>query len=152
MPSERADVVTTPRRDDVGLIRIDNRTGFSISLLPNGAVFALEHGESGPRILINQVLGSPVAGAMGGLFVRTGGPEPMTPAAIGAQAHCRVGSDQDRFVWSGEHGGLRHESTLWLHPELNAWFWRLRVVNDLPPLFLATPSSYRTSVSANRDF
>ena len=26
--------------------------------------------------------------------------------------------------------GVRHRVTLWLHPRLNAWFWRVEVVND----------------------
>ena len=33
---------TTPREEDLGLTRIANRTGLSISLLPNGAIFAIE--------------------------------------------------------------------------------------------------------------
>ena len=33
-------VLTTPHVDELGLKRIANRAGLSISLLPNGAIFA----------------------------------------------------------------------------------------------------------------
>ena len=67
---------TTPREEDLGLTRIANRTGLSISLLPNGAIFAIEHTRGQQRIMINQVLGSPIAGGMGRLYLRTGGGSP----------------------------------------------------------------------------
>ena len=59
------DALTTPRADELGLLRIANRTGFSISLLPNGAIFAMEHAAGGAPIMVNQVLGSPIAGRHG---------------------------------------------------------------------------------------
>ncbi len=71
---------TTPREEDLRLTRIANRTGLSISLLPNGAIFAIEHVRGEQRIMINQVLGSPIAGGMGRLYLRAGGPEPMITA------------------------------------------------------------------------
>ena len=37
------DSLTTPRRDDLGLARIANGAGLSVSLLPSGAIFAIEH-------------------------------------------------------------------------------------------------------------
>ena len=45
MSSSAKRVLTTPRRDDLGLTRIVNGAGVSISLLPSGAVFAIEHAE-----------------------------------------------------------------------------------------------------------
>ena len=52
---------TTPREDDLGLRRISNLSGLSISVLPNGCVFAIEHQHERGRTLINQVHGSPLA-------------------------------------------------------------------------------------------
>ena len=69
--------LTTPRQDDLGLIRIINRVGLSISLLPNGAVFTIEHTHGSRQIMINQVLASPIAGGMGRLLLRSGGTAPM---------------------------------------------------------------------------
>src|SRR5271165_1368645 len=76
-PRSPTETLTTPRQDNLGLARIVNGAGFSISLLPNGAIFAIEHVEAGRRIMINQVLASPVAGGMGRLYLRAGGPEPQ---------------------------------------------------------------------------
>ena len=121
--------LTTPREEDLGLTRIANRTGLSISLLPSGAIFAIEHAQGQQRIMINQVLGSPIACGMGRLYLRTGGREPMILPVIGPEAPCRIGAADDRFVWQGEQRGLRHKVCLWLHPESDVWFWRLDVVN-----------------------
>jgi cellobiose phosphorylase len=123
----RTDVLTTPRRDDLDLVSIANRTGLSISILPNGAVFAIEHTQDGRRIVINQVLGSPIAGGMGRLFVRVAGPEPTVLAVAGAEAPGRAGFADDRYVWEGEAGGIDYRTTLWLHPASNVWLWHVEV-------------------------
>jgi len=38
-----SDILTTPRADDLGLVRIANASGLSVSILPNGCIFAFEH-------------------------------------------------------------------------------------------------------------
>jgi len=98
-------VLTTPHIDDLGLTRIANRSGLSIAMLPNGAVFSLEHAEGDRRIVINQTYASPIAGGMGRLFLRIGGVEPATLACAGAEASGRVGGADDRFVWEGTQRG-----------------------------------------------
>jgi len=123
------EILTTPRQDDLGLTRIVNGAGFSIGLLPNGAVFAIEHVEAGRRIMINQTLASPIASGMGRLYLRLGGPEPQILPVIGPEARLRVGALDDRFVWEGEQSGMRHQVTLWLHPRSNLWQWRVEAVN-----------------------
>jgi 1,2-beta-oligoglucan phosphorylase len=121
--------LTTSRRDDLDLLRIVNSAGISISLLPSGAIFAIEHAGPKRRIMINQVLASPVASGMGRLYLRAGGPEPAILPVIGPEATLRVGASNDRFVWEGEQSGVSHHVTLWLHPRSNIWLWRLDVVN-----------------------
>ena len=37
------EILTTPHRDELGLLRIANGAGLSVSLLPTGAIFAIEH-------------------------------------------------------------------------------------------------------------
>ncbi|HYC25801.1 MAG TPA: cellobiose phosphorylase, partial [Roseiarcus sp.] len=126
----------TPRQDDLGLRRIANQTGLSISLLPGGAIFAIEHARDDRRVMINQVLGSPVGGGMGRLLLRIGGAAPTIAPVIGAEVRGRVGAAEDRFAWEGERAGARHRASLWLHPLSNLWLWRLEVHNrsrkDLP--------------------
>ena len=130
MSHASVEILTTPRRDELGLLRIANGAGLSVSVLPSGAIFAIEHTRANRRIMINQTLASPIANGMGRLYLRTGGPEPAILPAIGPEARLRVGAADDRYVWEGEEAGVRHRVTLWLHPRLNAWFWRVEVVNN----------------------
>jgi cellobiose phosphorylase len=123
------EILTTPRRDDLDLLRIANGAGLSISLLPSGAIFAIEHTQANRRIMINQTLALPIGNGMARLYLRVGGPRPTILPAIGPEAGLRVGALDDRYVWEGEQSGVRHRVTLWLHARLNAWFWRVEVVN-----------------------
>jgi cellobiose phosphorylase len=129
MSSSKRDVLITPRIDDLGLSRIANQTGLSISALPNGAVFAIEHTLGGQKIMVNQVLASPVAGGMARLCLRIGGKSPKIAPLAGADARSRFGVGPDRFVWEGEQDGFRHQASLWLHSSSNVWLWRVHVVN-----------------------
>ena len=130
MPDSPIDILTTPRREDLDLLRIANGAGLSVSFLPSGAIFAIEHTEANRRIMINQTLALAVANGMARLYLRVGGPRPAILPLIGPEAGLRVGASDDRYVWAGEASGLRHRVTLWLHPRLNAWFWRVEVAND----------------------
>ena len=129
MSNSSTEILTTPRRDDLGLVQITNSAGISISLLPSGAIFAIEHADLKRRIMINQVLGSPIANGMGRLYLRVGGPEPAILPLIGPEAGLRAGAANDRFVWDGDASGVSHRVTLWLHPNACVWLWRLDVVN-----------------------
>ena len=124
------EILTTPRRDDLDLTRIANGAGLSISLLPSGAIFAIEHVQANRRIMINQTLASPIGNCMGRLYLRVGGPQGAILPLVGPEGDFRVGASDDRYVWDGEESGVGHRATLWLHPRLNAWFWRVEVVNN----------------------
>ncbi|PPD10193.1 MAG: cellobiose phosphorylase [Methylocystis sp.] len=115
----------TPRQDDLGLLRIVNELGLSISVQPNGAIFAMQHG----RILINHSLASPIAGGMTRFYLRLGGIEPRLLPIIGPEAGCRIGAAHDRFVWEGETSGISHRVALWLHPGMNLWLWRVELIS-----------------------
>jgi len=130
MSNSSTEILTTPRRDDLGLLSIAISSGISVSLLPSGAIFSIEHVDPKRRIMINQVLGSPIADGMGRLFLRVGGSEGAILPVIGPEALLRVGGSNDRFVWEGKRSGVVHRVTLWLHPRLSAWFWRLDVINE----------------------
>src|SRR5271157_5787302 len=96
MSNSSEEILTTPRREDLGLVQIANSAGVSVSLLPSGAIFAIEHIEPKRRIMINQVLASPIASGMGRLFLRAGGPEPAILPVIGPEKRLRVGASDDR--------------------------------------------------------
>ncbi|MBI4204070.1 MAG: hypothetical protein HY527_03515 [Betaproteobacteria bacterium] len=80
-------------------------------------------------ILINQVLASPVEGGIGRILLRIGGAEPFIVHAVGPGARIRLGVTEDRVVWEGETGGIRHRVTLKLQPEDAAWLWHVHVFN-----------------------
>ncbi len=71
------EILTTPRRDDLKLLRIENGSGLSISFLPTGAIYAIEHTEANRRIMINQTLALPIGNGMARLYLRTGGARPI---------------------------------------------------------------------------
>lgn len=119
----------TPGESALGLRRIANRSGLSISALPNGCIFAIEHRHRRGRTMINQVEGSPLDGGIGRLYLRIRAPVPTTVEAVGPGARVGFGAGDDRFVWDGATGGLRHRVALWLHPQRNLWLWRLEVAS-----------------------
>jgi len=119
---------TTPRDGDLGLRQITNAAGLAISVLPNGSLFAIEHQHERNRIMLNQVLGSPIDGGIARLYLRLGGPAPQI-FRVGPGAAGRCGATGDRFVWEGESFGLRHRVTLWLHAQSNVWLWHLALTN-----------------------
>ncbi len=123
------EILTTPRRDDLDLLRIANGSGLSVSILPTGAIFAIEHTEAKRRIVINQTLALPIGDGMARVYLRTGGREPAILSVMGPAASLRVGSSNDRYVWEGQGHGVGHRVTLWLHQRLNVWFWRVEIVN-----------------------
>ena len=127
--SARDQHLRTPRRAELDLRGIGNACGLAISLLPNGAIFAIEHVEEERRIMINQVLGSPIAGGMASLSLRVGGSPPTNLAVAGTVADCQLGVADDRFVWRGTTEGLDHEVSLQLHSDENLWIWRAEVHN-----------------------
>src|SRR5580704_15834385 len=124
------EILTTPRRDELDLLRIANGSGLSVSVLPTGAIFAIEHTEGKRRIVINQTLALPIGDGMARLYLRVGGLQPAILSVIGPRAPLRVGSSDDRHVWEGEESGVGHRVTLWLHPRMNAWLWRVEAAND----------------------
>ena len=68
----------TPRDNNLGLDRIENHAGLSISVLPNGCIFAIEHRREGGTTMINQLLGSPVDGGIARLYLRMHGAAPIS--------------------------------------------------------------------------
>ena len=124
-----ARIYTTPRDSDLGLQRLENSAGLSISALPNGCIFAIEHKTGRGLTMLNQVLGSPVGGSIGRIYLRTDGLAPHTMQVLGPSAKIHFGAADDRFVWDGETGGVHHRLTLWLHPRENIWLWHLEIAN-----------------------
>lgn len=120
----------TPRDGELGLATIANGGGLSIACLPNGSLFQIEHRDARGAILINQVLGSPIHGGIGRIYLRVGGAEPFVTEIVGAEAKVRFGAGSTGFAWEGETAGIRHRVTLSLAAGETAWFWRVEITND----------------------
>src|SRR5260221_11170638 len=103
----------TPREADLGLRTVSNESGLSLSVLPNGCLFAIEDRRENGTVMINQVLGSALAGGIARLYLCVG---PHIVQAVGPAAAVEFGAAPDRFVWAGESASVRHEVTLVLDP------------------------------------
>lgn len=130
MTRDSNDSFVAPRREDLALQAIGADPGLQFSLLPSGALFAMEHVEGWRRIMIGQTFASPVGDAMARLFLRIDGESGPSRSIIGAQAGLRVGADADRIVWEGESEGVGHRVTLWMQSASGVWLWRVEVTNQ----------------------
>ena len=86
MPVSSTEIFRTPRSGDLDLTQIATGAGLAVSLLPNGAIFAIEHAAANRRIMINQTLASPLADGMARMFLRLGGAKPAVLSIIGTGA------------------------------------------------------------------
>ncbi|MBD9638959.1 cellobiose phosphorylase [Ensifer sp. ENS07] len=129
MPSETHRMFEIPRRDGLGLASVSNGTGLSISLLPNGTLFAIEYSDDMGAIMINQVLGSPVYGGISRLYLRFGGSQAGVFEIVGPRAKVSFSQGKSAFFWKGQSGDIRHTVCLYLHPTDTTWFWQVTLEN-----------------------
>ena len=119
----------TPQEQDLRLLHLANPLGLNISILPNGAVFAIEHRTDAGTTLISQVLGSPVGGGIARMLVRSHASASASREIIGPHARVRLGAAADRIVWEGRTRGVHHRVTLHLLPARTAWMWCVEATN-----------------------
>ena len=122
--------ITMPREADLGLASVANRGGLTVSVLPNGSLFAIEHKTERSSILINQVLGQPIYGGIGRIYLRTGGERSFIAQLVGPEARVRFGHGERSLVWEGQTGGIRHRVVLELHEADPIWLWRIEIATD----------------------
>ena len=75
MPFQRT--FRTPLEGDLELLEISNSKGLRMRFFPNGALFAAEHEDGRSRIMLNQMLGSPLGFCITRVLLRTGGSNPF---------------------------------------------------------------------------
>lgn len=120
----------TPRDGELGLRTLSNPAGLAISALPNGALFSITHRpENGGPVMINQVLGSPIEGGIGRIWLRVGGAAPFVAQLVGPRAKVAFSANENQFAWEGETDGTLHRVSLRLDAEATRWFWRIEVTN-----------------------
>ena len=103
-----------------------NRAGLTIELLENGSLFAIRHG----NILVNQVLGSPVEGGLGNIYLRRRSRDGISFfPLLGPGAPSRFRSSGAGAAWEGSVDGLDYTCTLRLASRQPTWFWTIRIAN-----------------------
>ncbi|MEX1172930.1 MAG: cellobiose phosphorylase [Chloroflexota bacterium] len=101
--------------------------GLSIELLANGAIRAIRHGD----ILVNQVLGSPLDGGLGNLYVRRHDADSVAWfPVLGPGSAGRFRAAANGAAWDGSVDGLTYVCTLRLAPDEATWFWTLQLGNE----------------------
>ena len=124
------ETMKTPCQNDLALTQISNNTGLSISRLPNGNIFAIEHKHDNQSIMINQTLALPIEGGMSGILLRVGGEKPENIPILGYNARYNIGATETSFVWEGNQNRLSHRVTLTLQTDFNLWLWKVIVTNE----------------------
>jgi cellobiose phosphorylase len=103
-----------------------NRAGLSIELLDNGSLFAIRHGD----VLVNQVLGSPVEGGLGNVYLRRRTRDGISSfPLLGPASPSRFRASRHGAAWEGSVDGLDYSCTLRLARRQPTWFWTIRLAN-----------------------
>jgi cellobiose phosphorylase len=121
-------VASFATRDGNGLVawELRNDTGLSFTGLENGSIFSITLGD----ILINQVLGEPMGGGIGNLYIRQPGSEKVAYVPVmGAGSSSRLGHDDRRVVWQGDLSGLEYRCILQLAVGKPIWYWTMQIRN-----------------------
>ncbi|RDJ05835.1 GH36-type glycosyl hydrolase domain-containing protein [Rhizobium grahamii] len=121
--------IQIPRRDRLGLVSLSNDSGLSISLLPNGTLFAIEYNDDFGAMMVNQVFGSPVYGGIGRLYLRISGSQAGVFEIVGPRARISFSRGETAFFWNGQSGDIRHSVQLELHSTEATWFWQVTLEN-----------------------
>jgi cellobiose phosphorylase len=100
--------------------------GVAIKALPNGCIYAIEHGD----IVINQVLASPVAGGIHRIYLRIIENGIVRFAEIvGPNADSVFTARVDQLSWRGTWQGLDYHCTCDVPRDGNSWVFQIQVQN-----------------------
>ena len=106
--------------------QLRNPAGLSIELLDNGSLFAIRHGD----VLINQVLGSPVEGALSNIYLRRGARTGISSfPLLGPGSTSRFRVSRHGAAWEGSVDGIGYACTLRLARRQPTWFWTITLAN-----------------------
>jgi len=117
-----------PIRDRRQLIATElrNAAGLSIELLDNGSLFAIRH----RNVLINQVLGSPVEGGLGNVYLRRRTRDNISSfPLLGPGSASSFRASRHGAAWAGSVDGLDYSCTLRLARRQPTWYWTIRLAN-----------------------
>jgi cellobiose phosphorylase len=115
-----------PERSRPIAAELRSPAGVAIHILDNGAVSAIRYG----GVLINQVLGSPVEGGIGNLYLRrrTRAGAVAVPL-LGPGSASRLRTSADAVTWEGSFDAVDYACTLRLAARRPSWFWTVALEN-----------------------
>jgi cellobiose phosphorylase len=109
------------------MITLAGGDGLRIQLLANGAIHAIRHRD----ILVNQVLGSPLEGGLGNVYLRR---HEVASASwcpmLGPASASRFRTAAEGAAWDGVVDGVRYACTLRLASTEATWFWTVEFGNE----------------------
>ena len=103
MTARPSDSVTMPRQDDLGLMRIANGDRAVDQLPAQWRDLRHRARRKRGRIMINQVLASPIAGGLARLCLRLGGREPTILPLVGPEAPRQHRGRRGRLSGKAKH-------------------------------------------------
>ncbi|MFH1259537.1 MAG: cellobiose phosphorylase [Elusimicrobiota bacterium] len=108
---------------------LKNDVGLKFDFLENGAVFSLMRGET----IINQVLGSPLEGALNNLYLRVFSGDKITAfSLLGPKSTSDFFHTENAVLWKGVREDLEYSCRLRLDQKTTLWFWTVSVKNLSP--------------------
>lgn len=106
--------------------QVRNQVGTVLTFLENGALLSITHG----GVQINQVLGNPLEGALGNIYVRIFRNRKIEAFPLfGPDAETEFFTGDNRVLWRGILSGLEVECTLQIDRTSAVWFWGVRIRN-----------------------
>jgi hypothetical protein len=114
-------------RHELEIIHLTHQNDLIFSFFLQGGLFRATCGD----ILINQVLGSPVEGALNNVYLRIKTTDSIEfVSLVGPQSQSTFAYSDRKAVWQGKWGGIAYTCSLTLHPEETLWFWTVDLHNQ----------------------
>src|SRR5947209_589900 len=92
---------------------LSNAADLTFSFLENGSIFAITHG----GILVNQILGSPIDGGLGNIYIRRYEREGLSFFPVLGPASPGQPAVTDAASWQGSRNGVEYRCRLQLAPD-----------------------------------
>lgn len=115
---------TTRDKHSLVAAELHNQVGLAFQFLDNGAIFSIRHSD----VMISQVLGHPLEGAIGNLYLRLMSDEGIVAfPLLGPASGSDFSHSPEAARWQGEQQGVSYTCTLRLAPDEAMWFWTVNL-------------------------
>lgn len=113
-------------KKDIVKSELNNSKGLAFKFLENGSIFSIAHN----KVMINQLLGSPVEGGLGNIYIRRYHQESISYfPVIGPVSESDFLVGNGVVAWKGQADGLEYICKLQLADDETVWFWNIGIRN-----------------------